>query len=77
MSNIVTIDTNNYNAMAKAMGIANEGTNSDGKTNNLPRLKINHSPIMGEAEVNGKNVNVEVVEYLGVPTSILIKDIGD
>jgi|TARA_B100000900_G_scaffold168719_1_gene143325 hypothetical protein len=62
MSNLVTIDTNNYNAMAKAMGIANEGTSSDGKTNNLPRLKINHSPIMGEAEVNGKNVNVEVVE---------------
>ena len=26
MSNLVTIDTNNYSAMAKAMGIANEGS---------------------------------------------------
>jgi hypothetical protein len=62
MSSLVTIDTNNYNAMAKAMGIASEGSSSDKKTNNLPRLKINHAPIMGEAEVKGKKVNVEVVE---------------
>tara|TARA_R100001015_G_C4629458_1_gene190344 strand:+ start:338 stop:1246 length:909 start_codon:yes stop_codon:yes gene_type:complete len=62
MSNLVTIDTNNYSAMAKAMGIAGEGTGGDKKTNTLPRFKINHAPIMGEAEIKGKNVNVEVVE---------------
>ena len=28
----------------------------------LPRLRIHHTPIMGLAEVNGKKVNVEVVE---------------
>jgi len=62
MSNLVTIDTSNYAAMAKAMGIAGETTTSDKKSNTLPRFKINHSPIMGEAEVQGKSMNVEVVQ---------------
>lgn len=62
MTELTTIDTNNYAAMAKAMGIANEATNSKQKSSTLPRLKINHSAIMGEAEVNGKKVNMEVVE---------------
>jgi hypothetical protein len=62
MTELTTIDTNNYAAMAKAMGIANEGTASKQKSSTLPRLKINHSAIMGEAEVKGKKVNMEVVE---------------
>ena len=62
MSDLVTIDTSNYAAMAKAMGIAGENSSSDKKSNTLPRLKINHSPIMGEAEVQGKSMNVEVVQ---------------
>jgi len=62
MSDLVTIDTTNYAAMAKAMGIAGENTSTDKKSNTLPRLKINHSPIMGEAEVKGKSMNVEVVQ---------------
>jgi hypothetical protein len=45
--------------MAKAMGIANEKTSS---SSSLPRLRISHAPIMGEAEVNGKKMNIEVVE---------------
>tara|TARA_E500000318_G_C3543776_1_gene205721 strand:- start:30 stop:926 length:897 start_codon:yes stop_codon:yes gene_type:complete len=57
---LTTIDINNYAAMAKAMGIAGQST--DTKSNsNLARLRINHSPIMGEAEVKGKMVNMEVV----------------
>tara|TARA_Y100000593_G_scaffold34145_1_gene67066 strand:+ start:6423 stop:7310 length:888 start_codon:yes stop_codon:yes gene_type:complete len=60
MTELTTIDTNNYAVMAKAMGIANESNNKQ-KSSTLPRLKINHSPIMGEAEVKGKNVNMEVV----------------
>jgi len=58
---LTTIDTNNYAAMAKAMGIADEG---GGKKNSstLARLRINHNPVMGTAEVNGKTVNMEVVE---------------
>ena len=59
---ITTIDTNNYAVMAKAMGMAGETTSSDDKPKTLPRFRINHTPIMGTAEVNGKKVNVEVVE---------------
>lgn len=58
---ITTIDPNNYAVMAKAMGIANEGKGKS-KSSSLARLRINHSPVMGTAEVNGKNVNVEVIE---------------
>ena len=61
MTQLTTIDTNNYAAMAKAMGTANETTGS-AKSSQLARLRIHHSPIMGTAEVNGKNVNVEVIE---------------
>lgn len=61
MTELTTIDPNNYAAMAKAMGIAHEGTGK-AKSSSLARLRINHSPVMGNAEVNGKNVNVEVVE---------------
>lgn len=61
MSQLTTIDTNNYAAMAKAMGIAAEAdTKSSSST--LARLRISHSPVMGLAEVNGKKVNMEVVE---------------
>lgn len=61
MTQLTTIDTNNFAAMAKAMGIAAE---ADTKTSSstLARMRINHTPIMGQTEVNGKNVNVEVVE---------------
>lgn len=61
MTQLTTIDTNNYAAMAKAMGIANEGKTST-KSSSLARMRIHHSPIMGTAEVKGKKVNVEVVE---------------
>ena len=60
MTQLTTVDTNNYAAMAKAMGIAHEKTSSS--SSSLARLRISHSPIMGTAEVNGKKVNVEVVE---------------
>ena len=62
MTELTTIDTDNYVAMAKAMGIANEVNTKKQKNSTLPRFKINHTAIMGEAEVNGKTVNMEVVE---------------
>ena len=61
MNQITTIDTNNYAAMAKAMGIAHEAAGK-AKSSSLARLRINHQPVMGTAEVNGKNVNIEVIE---------------
>ena len=61
MTQLTTIDTNNFAAMAKAMGIAEAGTTQKKQSSTLARLRISHSPIMGEAEVNGKRVNMEVV----------------
>ena len=58
---LTTIDTNNYAAMAKAMGIANETAGERKQASTLARLRINHSPVMGEAEVKGKTVNMEVI----------------
>ena len=58
---LTTIDTNNYAAMAKAMGIANEAPTQRKQASTLARLRINHSPVMGEAEVKGKTVNMEVI----------------
>ena len=61
MNDIVTI-TDNYAEMAKVMGIANEGGSPQRKqASTLARLRIHHTPIMGEAEVKGKSMNVEVI----------------
>ncbi len=60
MTQITTINTADYAAMAKLMGTAHEKTTTS--SSSLARLRINHAPIMGPAEVNGKTVNVEVVE---------------
>jgi len=61
MTQLTTIDTNNYAAMAKAMGIAADTSNQKQKSSSLARLRINHSPVMGQTEVKGKTVNMEVV----------------
>ena len=60
MNQVATLDTNNYAAMAKAMGMSVD-TSAKEKTSTLARLRINHSAIMGEADVNGKKVKMEVV----------------
>jgi hypothetical protein len=60
MNQIATLDTTNYAAMAKAMGMSVD-TASKEKSSVLARLRINHNPIMGETEVKGKMVKVEVV----------------
>ena len=49
MTQLTTVDTNNYAAMAKAMGIANEKTTSS--SSSLARLRINHAPIIGSDKV--------------------------
>ena len=62
MTELVSINTDNYAAMAKAMGLSGESGNSPKKSNNLNRLRIWHSPLMGMEEVNGKTKKTEVVE---------------
>lgn len=60
MNQVATLDTNNYAAMAKAMGMSVD-TSAKEKTSTLARLRIHHTAIMGEADVNGKKVKMEVV----------------
>jgi hypothetical protein len=62
MNDIVTLDAStNYAVMAKAIGIATESSAVERKSNSLARLRIHHTPLMGQAEVKGKMVNMEVV----------------
>ena len=61
MSELTTINTGNYAAMAKMMGIVDDGK-SNKKTNTLNRLRNWHQPVMGQAEVNGRLTNVETIE---------------
>ena len=51
----------NFTDMAKLMGMSAD-TEQAPKVSTLARLRISHSPIMGESEVNGKKVKMEVVE---------------
>ena len=74
MNEVVTISTDNYAQMAKAMGIAGATTCTIKKSNNLNRKRIWHSPVMGQAEVNGKTKNVEVVEGGSYRLEVLDED---
>ena len=62
MNELININKDSYADLAKAMGIATEGSAKPKKSGNLNRLRIWHTPIMGQAEINGKMANVEVIE---------------
>ena len=60
MNQVATIDTNNFNAMAKAMGMqADAPKASQGK--HPCTVAYHHTPIMGQQEIGGKKKNVEVI----------------
>tara|TARA_R110000782_G_scaffold23423_2_gene61305 strand:- start:380 stop:898 length:519 start_codon:yes stop_codon:yes gene_type:complete len=61
MNQVTTIDTNNFAAMAQAMGMEADAPKQSSKASTLARLRIHHTPIMGQQEVNGKMKNVEVI----------------
>ena len=61
MNEVATIDTNNFSAMAKAMGMEADAPKSNSKSSTLARLRIHHTPIMGQQEIGGKKMNVEVI----------------
>jgi hypothetical protein len=61
MNEVATIDTNNFSAMAKAMGMEVDAPKSSSKASTLARLRIHHTPIMGQQEIGGKKMNVEVI----------------
>ena len=51
MTQVMTIDTNNFAAMASAMGIASEGGTAKKQSSTLARLRLNHSPILGSDKI--------------------------
>lgn len=62
---IVTVDNiDNFSAMSKVMGMETltNSKASEKKTSSLARVKIQHTSLMGEQEINGKMKNIEVVE---------------
>mgnify|MGYP001161373126 CR=1 FL=1 len=61
MNELANIRTDSYENLARAMGIATD-RKIPKKTSNLNRLRIWHSPVMGQVEVNGKLSNVEIIE---------------
>jgi hypothetical protein len=61
MNQVKTIDTSNFAGMAEAMGMAMDAPKNSSKSSTLARLRIHHTPIMGQQEINGKLKNVEVI----------------
>ncbi len=51
MTELTTLDTNNYAEMAKAMGMANEAATTKKQGMFLARLRINHSAILGAESI--------------------------
>lgn len=61
MTLVETFNTSDYNQMAQTLGMTADTQKASRDGSNLARLRINHSAIMGEQEVNGKKVKLEVV----------------
>ena len=59
-NNIATIDTDNFAIMSQSMGMTADVSQKK-QTSTLNRLKISHSPIMGEVEVKGKKTQAALV----------------
>jgi len=70
MNEVVTINTDNYSVMAKAMGLA--GESSDSKSSSLARLKLQHKNIMGM-----KTVGDEVEEVVKIKAGSYKLDVPD
>jgi hypothetical protein len=59
MSELVLTNNASFGQLAAAMGM--QADQSKAKASTLPRLRIDHSGVMGEEEVKGKKRKVEVV----------------
>jgi len=61
MNDLTVLSSGNYDAIAQMVGITDD-LNTGGKVNTLNRLRLWHYPTMGQAEINGKLKNVEVID---------------
>ena len=50
-TSLTTIDTNNFAAMAQAMGMSADSANTKKQTSTLARLRLQHSAILGDDKV--------------------------
>jgi hypothetical protein len=71
MSELTTIDTNNYAAMAQMTGMAYD---TGEKKSSLARLRINKKSIMGDADVNGKTMKMEIVSAGALGCCVLLSN---
>ena len=58
MTELTTINANNYAAMAQMMGVAYD---TQERKSSVSRLRIVKQAVMGDAEVNGKTIKAEIV----------------
>ena len=61
MNTVTTVDTNTFAEMAQAMGMGADSPKTSKSASTLARLRIHHTPIMGQQEIAGKMKNVEVI----------------
>lgn len=59
MSTELALSTDNFDALAQAMGMSQDAKSGG---SSLPRLRVWNSPVMGEVEVKGKKKKMEIVE---------------
>ena len=63
-TDVSTINTSNFSAMAQAMGMGADMAKQPTKSSTLPRLRIWNKPVMGQVEVKGKMKNMEVEDEI-------------
>jgi hypothetical protein len=61
MNDLTVMSSGNYDAIAQMVGITDD-MNTGSKVDSLNRLRLWHYPTMGQAEINGKLKNVEVID---------------
>jgi hypothetical protein len=60
-TDIISMDTANYEALAEAMGIPQEAATPTSRSDAICRLRIWHRSVMGAVETGGKTRQMEVV----------------
>ena len=60
INDLQTINTNDYDTMAKAMGIANEKPATPSQQSSLARVKIPPSPLLSKTAVKGQELKDKV-----------------
>lgn len=60
-TNVITMDTANYDVLAETMGIPQETATPSSRSDSICRMRIWHRGVMGAVEKNGKTRQMEIV----------------